>query len=233
MSQFSLREIVPTAMPILSRGNHSNPSQGACFMEYTSLLAGERFTDRPRCVDEELAAVLRAANDRLSDGDRPLLLPLLGRAIGLAVEPPPAGSAWCRPASARRGRRNERAHRREQTARLRRAVSRRFTAALGMTASPTTEVWSAWGEELHWLFWDLMNKPTTLTTSEDCARRLVERLQLLHQCYEEALDDLGLARTVSAGPPAGPVLPVATERSPDVARALDGGDRVVMPRGPG
>jgi hypothetical protein len=217
MTQFSLEEIVPTAMPILSRGNHSNPSQGACFMEYTSLLAGEPFTDRPRCVDEELAAVLRAANDRLSDGDRPLLLPLLGRAIGLAIEPPPAGSVWCRSASDRRRRRSERADHREQTARLRRAVSRRFTAALGMTVSPTVQVWSGWGEELHWLFWDLMNEPTTLTTSEDCVRRLVERLQLLHQCYEEALDDLGPSRTV----PAGAAPPVATEPSPGAASALD------------
>ena len=217
MSQFPPAELVPTAMPILRRGHHSNPSEGACFMEYTSLLAGESFTDRPRCVDEELAAVLRAANDRLSDGDRPLLLPLLGRAIGLAIEPPPAGSAWCRPASDRRRRRIQRAHQREQTARLRRAVSRRFTAALGMTASPATGVWSAWGEELSWLFWDLMNEPTTLTTSEDCVRRLVERLQLLHQCYEEALDDLGPSCTVQAGA----VPPVATEPSPEAASALD------------
>ena len=217
MSQFPPAEMVPTAMPILRRGHHRNPSEGACFMEYTSLLAGESFTDRPRCVDEELAAVLRAANDRLSDGDRPLLLPLLGRAIGLAIEPPPAGSAWCRHASDRRRRRKERAHHREQTARLRRAVSRRFTAALDMTASPTADVWSGWGEELAWLFWDLMNEPTTLTTSEDCARRLVERLQLLHQCYEEALDDLGLARTV----PAGPVPLVAAGPSPRRAHTPD------------
>jgi hypothetical protein len=215
MSDFSLDVTVPAGMPVLSRGKHRNPSQGACFMEYTSLLAGEPFTDGPRCVDGELAAVLRSANDRLSDGDRPLLLPLLGRAIGLAIEPPPAGSAWCRHASDRRRRRNERAHQREQTARLRRAVSRRFTAALDMTASPTADVWSAWGEELAWLFWDLMNEPTTLTTSEDCAGRLVERLQLLHQCYEEALDDLGLARTVPAGP--GP--PVAAQPIPGGAWA--------------
>ena len=30
----------PTSMPVLSRGKHSNPARGACFMEYTSVLAG-------------------------------------------------------------------------------------------------------------------------------------------------------------------------------------------------
>jgi hypothetical protein len=99
MSDFSLDMTVPAAMPLLSRGKHRNPAQGACFMEYTSLLAGEPFTDGPRCVDGELAAVLRSANDRLSDGDRALLVPLLGRAIGAAIPPPPAGRA-SRPRSA-------------------------------------------------------------------------------------------------------------------------------------
>jgi hypothetical protein len=188
MSEFSLDVTVPAAMPVLSRGKHRNPSQGACFMEYTSLLAGEPFTDGPRCVDAELAAVLRSANDRLSDGDRPLLVPLLGRAIGAAI------------ASARRRRREELARYREQTARLRRAVARRFTAALGATPSPATRVWSGWGEELHWLFWDLMNEPTTLTTAEDYVRRLIDRLHVLHECYEQAMDDLGLSRTVPVDP---------------------------------
>jgi hypothetical protein len=205
MSDFSLDVTVPAAMPVLSRGKHRNPSQGACFMEYTSLLAGEPFTDGPRCVDGELAAVLRSANDRLSDGDRPLLVPLLGRAIGAAIEPPPRGRAWCRPASARRRRREELARYREQTARLRRAVARRFTAALGSTPSPATRVWSGWGEELHWLFWDLMNEPTTLTTSEDYVRRLIDRLHVLHECYEQAMDELGLPRTV----PVDPGVPIA------------------------
>src|SRR5689334_25425534 len=78
---------VPDGMPVLSRGKHRNPARGACFMEYTALLAGEPFSDAPRSVDAELAAVLRHANDTLSDADRPRLLPQLGRAIGLAVRP--------------------------------------------------------------------------------------------------------------------------------------------------
>src|SRR4051812_27738444 len=93
MSEFPAITPVPAALPLLSRGRHRNPLRGACFMEFTSVLAGGPFTDDPRCVDGELAAVLRGANDKLSDADRPLLVPLLGRAIGLAVaSPPPTGA---------------------------------------------------------------------------------------------------------------------------------------------
>src|SRR4051812_37707508 len=81
---------VPDLMPVLSRGKHRDPSRGACFLEYTALLAGEPFSDEPACVDRELAAVLRRANDLLSDADRSRLLPILGRAVGLALAPPPA-----------------------------------------------------------------------------------------------------------------------------------------------
>src|SRR3712207_1029144 len=67
MSEFAPAEIrampLPDAMPVLRRGRHKNQSRGACFMEYTALLAGEPFTDEPLCVDGELAAVLRGAND--------------------------------------------------------------------------------------------------------------------------------------------------------------------------
>src|ERR1700712_1619953 len=79
---------VPDGLPVLSRGKHRNPTRGACFMEYTALLAGEPFSDAPTCVDRELAAVLRHANDKLSDDARPRLLPLLGRSVGLVVRAP-------------------------------------------------------------------------------------------------------------------------------------------------
>src|SRR3954471_4484281 len=81
----------PDVLPVLSRGKHKRPEKGACFLEYTSLLAGEPFSDSPGCVDRELAAVLRHANDLLSDADRPRL----GRAVGLVI-PPPDG-AWAPP----------------------------------------------------------------------------------------------------------------------------------------
>jgi hypothetical protein len=196
MSEFSLDTTVPAGMPVLSRGKHRNPLRGACFMEYTSLLAGEPFSDGPGCVDGELAAVLRGANDKLTDGERPLLVPLLGRAIGLVVEPPPEGSAWRLPHAERRLRRERVARYHQQTGRLRRAVSRRYMAGIGTSPSSATMVWSGGGEELAWLFWDSMSEPTTLARSEDYVRRLVERLHLLHDCYEQAMDDLGFPRMV-------------------------------------
>jgi hypothetical protein len=195
MSEFPPAARVPAALPLLSRGKHRDPSRGACFMEFTSLLAGGPFTDDPRCVDGELAAILRGANDKLSDADRPLLLPLLGRAIGLAVEHPPKAGAPRLAASLRRHRREQVARYREQTAHLRRTVARRFMAAIGSSPSPATQVWSGGGEELSWLFWDLMDEPTVLSTSEEFVGRLVDRLHLLHECYERAMDDAGLPRT--------------------------------------
>ena len=195
MPGYSTLGTVPDGLPLLSRGKHPNPSRGSCFMEFTSVLAGGPFSDDPSCVDGELAAVLRRANDTLSDSDRPLLVPLLGRAIGLAVEPPPAGGLR-RSSSERRQRREQVARCRTQTTLLRRSVSRRFLAAIGSSPSRSTDVWSAGGEELAWLFWDLMEVPTLLRRPEDRVRRLVDRLRLLHECYELAMDDLGLPRSM-------------------------------------
>lgn len=198
MTNFS----IPSAMPVLSRGKHRQPSRGACFMEYTSVLAGEPFTDRPRCVDEELAAVLRGANDKLSDADRPLLVPLLGRAIGLGVPPPPQMKRWRRTAAERRLLREQRARWASQTALLRRAVSRRLAAALGSTPARSNDLWSGGGEDVAWLFWDLMAEPTPPASSREYRARLVDRLWLLHDCYEQAMADQGLSRALAAGAPA-------------------------------
>ncbi|MGY1673304.1 hypothetical protein [Geodermatophilus sp. SYSU D00710] len=185
---------VPDAMPVLSRGRHRNSSHGACFMEYTALLAGERFSDEPRCVDGELATVLRGANDRLSDADRPVLLPLLGRAIGLAVEPPPPEPRWSRRVS-RRYHREVAAPHQTRVARLHREVTRRFVAALGPVSPPVTRDWTGRSGELAWVFWETMTEPTVLSRSPDHVRRLVSRLHLLHECYEQALEHLGYSRT--------------------------------------
>jgi hypothetical protein len=212
MFEFSTDDRVPAAMPVLSRGKHRNPSRGACFMEYTSLLAGEPFTDQPRCVDGRLAAILRGANDTLSDADRPLLLPLLGRAIGLVAGPPPAGGArWPAVPARRRSRREQVDRYDEEAERLRRAVVRRFIAGVRSSSSAAPTVFSGSGEQLARLFWDLMDEPTALSRSEDYVRRLIERLHLVHECYEEAMNDLGLPRTVPGGSvPADQGAPVAT-----------------------
>ena len=68
----------PAALPILSPGRHRRPRHGACLMEYTSLLAGERFSDSPQCTDPVLAALARAVNDYTGDGARQRLAPLAG-----------------------------------------------------------------------------------------------------------------------------------------------------------
>ncbi|MGY1590878.1 hypothetical protein ACI79D_02760 [Geodermatophilus sp. SYSU D00708] len=188
------RTTAPTGMPVLGRGKHRSPARGACFMEYTSLLAGEVFTDRPRCVDNELATVLRGANDQLSDGQRHVLVPLLGRAIGLVVERPPAVGRWRVSATEWRRHREAALRHRARTARLRRAVAVRFTRALGVPSARIDDVWSGWGQEVSWLFWDLMSEPALPRRSEEYVHRLVDRLHLLHACYEQAMDDLGLPR---------------------------------------
>ncbi|WP_409332898.1 hypothetical protein [Trujillonella humicola] len=176
-------------------------------MEYTSLLAGEPFGDRPRCVDDELGDVLRAANDRMTDAERPLLVPLLGRAIGLAVPAPPPGPRGLR-RGALRHRREVLAPHREAVARLRRAAARRYSAAIG-PSSVTRRAFSGRAGELAEVFWDTLPEPVPPTTPSACAERLVERLRLLHEAYEGAMADTGVPRPVPPSPsPAPPVVPV-------------------------
>lgn len=173
-------------MPVLSRGRHKNPARGACFMEYTALLAGEPFSDSPRCVDRELAAVLRHANDTLSDADRHRLLPLLGRSIGLAVRPPVPGPGEPDDGLVRRHART--------TVRLHREVSARFMAAIGHVPTEHELRLHDDGRDVDDLFWYLMLEPTAMRTSAEYVERLLDRLRLLHECYERAFDDLGLLR---------------------------------------
>ena len=66
----------------IARGRHRSPSEGACVMELASMLAGERFGDRPRCVDPVIGAFLRAFNDRLADRERQRLDPDAALAVG-------------------------------------------------------------------------------------------------------------------------------------------------------
>ena len=74
-------------LPALAAGSHLRPEQGACVMEYVSVLAGERFGDRPRCVDRRLASLARAVNDTVGDTARPRLALLAPALIGTAAKP--------------------------------------------------------------------------------------------------------------------------------------------------
>jgi hypothetical protein len=76
---------VPARMPVLSRGAHRRPEQGACLMEYTALLTGERFSDQPACTHRALAELARQVNDRVSSRTRP---GLVTRAPSLAAVGP-------------------------------------------------------------------------------------------------------------------------------------------------
>lgn len=70
-------------LPMLARGRHRSPRKGACFMELASYLAGERWSDHPRCTHPLLAALARGINDASSDAARPLLAPLIPAVVGL------------------------------------------------------------------------------------------------------------------------------------------------------
>jgi hypothetical protein len=73
-------------MPVLSRGKHANPRKGACFMEFASYLAGERWSDHPSCTHPLLAALARQVNDVTSDAARHELAELIPDVIGLTSE---------------------------------------------------------------------------------------------------------------------------------------------------
>jgi len=73
----------PEFLPVLSRGKHRSPRKGACFMEFASFLAGERWSDHPACTHPLLAALARTVNDHSSDEARQRLVGLIPDVIGL------------------------------------------------------------------------------------------------------------------------------------------------------
>lgn len=78
--------LTPDFVPILSRGRHRRPSKGACFMELASFLAGEKWSDHPRCTHPLLGTLARAVNDQTSDGARGRLAELIPEVIGLTSD---------------------------------------------------------------------------------------------------------------------------------------------------
>ncbi|MBB5131588.1 hypothetical protein HNP84_001294 [Thermocatellispora tengchongensis] len=77
---------MPALVPVLSRGRHRNPNKGACFMEFASYLAGERWSDHPACTHPLLAGLARLVNDYTSDSERNKLAPLIPLVIGLTSD---------------------------------------------------------------------------------------------------------------------------------------------------
>jgi hypothetical protein len=73
---------------MLSAGRHRNARRGACFMEFASYLAGERWSDHPACTDAQLSALARDVNDLVSQEQRDALAPLIHRVVGLRSDDP-------------------------------------------------------------------------------------------------------------------------------------------------
>ena len=78
----------PDVMPILSPGRHRSPRRGACFMEFASYLAGERWSDHPACTQGTLAHLARMVNDLTSEAGRAQLTPLIPTVVGLTSDDP-------------------------------------------------------------------------------------------------------------------------------------------------
>ncbi|MBC7550614.1 MAG: hypothetical protein H7269_06915 [Cellulomonas sp.] len=73
---------------MLSRGRHRRPSRGACFMEFASFLAGEKWSDHPACTHPLLATLARNVNDQMSNAGRQRLLILVPSVVGLTCDDP-------------------------------------------------------------------------------------------------------------------------------------------------
>lgn len=83
----------PDFVPVLGRGRHRrNGAKGGCFMEFASFLAGERWSDHPRCTHPLLAALARAVNDCTTDEGRARLVPLIPDVVGLNPRDPKAAA---------------------------------------------------------------------------------------------------------------------------------------------
>ena len=82
---------MPDGVPVLSPGRHRSPKQGACFMEFASYLAGEKWSDHPACTHPAIAALARDVNDLTSNAGRAQLTSLIHRVVGLTNDDPRFG----------------------------------------------------------------------------------------------------------------------------------------------
>ncbi len=69
----------------LGRGSHSAPNNGmtaACVMEAVAYVAGEPWSDHPKCASPIITSFLVSWNDSMSDEDRQMLKPYIPRLVG-------------------------------------------------------------------------------------------------------------------------------------------------------
>ena len=88
MRELDILPSAPDGMPMLTRGRHVSPEEGACLMEYVSVLAGEPFSDNPRCVDPLLVRLSWAVNDCSVEPVRAKLADFAPRLIGTRTNNP-------------------------------------------------------------------------------------------------------------------------------------------------
>lgn len=81
MSQ-DIEMALPAGIPVLDRGRHFHPELGGCFMEIASVLAGERWSDHPRCTHPLLAELARTVNDLVDDEARQRLVVRIPDVVG-------------------------------------------------------------------------------------------------------------------------------------------------------
>src|SRR6202008_992207 len=70
MAQTACPQAVSHQNVRLGPGRHPRPGKVVCVMELSSMLAGERFGDRPVSVCPVIGAILRAYNDNVDDRRR-------------------------------------------------------------------------------------------------------------------------------------------------------------------
>ncbi len=76
----------PDGLPVLSLGAHRDARAGSCVMEYVSVLAGERFSDRPCCTHPAVAALAWQVNDAATHDVRQELVLRAPALIGAGVD---------------------------------------------------------------------------------------------------------------------------------------------------
>jgi hypothetical protein len=66
----------------LKKGSHEKPEDGMCIMEAVSFIAGEPWSDSPRCASPVISAFLRSYNDSVDDVTRQQLKQYIPRLVG-------------------------------------------------------------------------------------------------------------------------------------------------------
>jgi hypothetical protein len=66
----------------LAHGAHISIDDGACAMEAAAWIAGEPWSDHPKCASPVISQFMRTWNDSLNDDDRQMLKPYIVKVVG-------------------------------------------------------------------------------------------------------------------------------------------------------